>query len=343
MKSQAPSLNDWKKLYEATAAFKALEAWNWMSDADLFGVRNPQNGEIGYCCVMGQLGEVFGMAVYQGSEGLDGYLRMQSGELAPDDLHVGYIQKCLLASFEDRASLEKEDLQTIKKLGLKFRGRNAWPQFRSYLPGYVPWFLTKDEARFLTIVMEQAIDVALRFKEDRDILEAPTEDSVMVRSLESRDREKHWQDEWVKLPSEREADADIESPDEFRLRRIQKNVTEKRGIWEIGYFVLPAPVDEGERPYFPYATVVADASSGMLIQTWLASPEQFYAEFPKGLLSLVEETGVLPQGILVDEYNTFRMIEPIASKLGLDLEVIDELETIEEFKEGLYSYLVEGG
>ena len=58
----------------------------------------------------------------------------------------------------------------IKKLGLKFRGRKQWPVFRSYMPGYFPWFLTKEDALFLTTAIEQSIDVALRFKKDKDLL-----------------------------------------------------------------------------------------------------------------------------------------------------------------------------
>lgn len=338
MKSRTPSLNDWKALYAAAAVFKELKPWNWMSDADLFGVQNPEDGEIGYCCIMGQLGEVFGMAVYRGSEGLDGYLRMQAEAFGPDDPDLEYIQKCLLVSFEDRGALEELDLKTIKRLGLKFRGRNAWPQFRSYLPGYVPWFLTKEETRFLTMVMEQVVDVALRFKKDRRLLTAPAGDLVMVRCLESR--QKQWHDTWLRPPSERRAHVDDAGPpDELLLRRIKRKVAEKRGVWEVGYFVLPAPVDEGEKPYFPFAAAVADASTGVILDTWLASPEQFLAEFPKGLLSFVQEAAVLPQCVLVSEPEVFRMMEPIALHLDFGLELVDKLETVEDFKEELCTHM----
>ncbi len=58
----------------------------------------------------------------------------------------------------------------IKKLGLKFRGRDAWPVFRSHVPGYYPWHLNQDEARFLRIALERGRRVAWTVREDETLL-----------------------------------------------------------------------------------------------------------------------------------------------------------------------------
>lgn len=47
-----------------------------MRDSDIFGVQNPLDKEIGYCCILGATGEVFGLVVYLGSQGLLGYLNL---------------------------------------------------------------------------------------------------------------------------------------------------------------------------------------------------------------------------------------------------------------------------
>jgi len=82
-----------------TREVKKLEVGIGLWDSDIFGVQNPANDEIGYCCIMGRMGEHFTLAVYLGTEGLDGYLKIQSGEILPDDLDVLHLQKCLMASF----------------------------------------------------------------------------------------------------------------------------------------------------------------------------------------------------------------------------------------------------
>jgi len=48
-----PTIIEWKNLFAAGKRFKQHEYWKYMWDADVFGVKNPETGKIGYCCVMG--------------------------------------------------------------------------------------------------------------------------------------------------------------------------------------------------------------------------------------------------------------------------------------------------
>lgn len=337
MSNLAPSLKDWQRLYESGKDFKQLKPWTYMSETDLFGVQNPQSGEIGYCCIMGELGEVFALAVYLGSDGLEGYLKLQSGEVGVGDPDAMHIQKCLMASFEDRRFLAKEDLQTIKKLGLKFRGRNEWPQFRSYLPGYVPWFLTKDEAMFLTIALHQTKDMALRLKKDRTLLTPKKEGLVMVRVPESRDAEGGWKDVWMTPPPPEKVDRAVEFTDEIRLQRLKKEISSRRGIWEIDTFYFPSAVKEGARPFFPRTLVVLDYSSGMALHNWLASPWEPLSRFQENLLDFIHKVGILPERILVSKDDNLNMLKPIASVLNIHLDMVELLDRVEEFRQGIYA------
>jgi hypothetical protein len=165
-----PSLDEWQALYEAATAFKKARCWEWMYDDDLFGVMDPETGEIAYCCIMGQLGEQYALGAYLGSEGLQSILDMMEG---PDKFSTDlfFIQKCIMASFENREDLEKEDRAMIKELGLKFRGKKQWPQFRSYEPGLYPWFIDAWECRFLTLALQQALEVSLRCRSSKAIID----------------------------------------------------------------------------------------------------------------------------------------------------------------------------
>ena len=342
MKGSPPSMQEWKDLYDVALKFKELESWNWMLDSDVFGVQNPVNGEIGYCCIMGRLGEMFALAVYLGTDGLEGYLKIQSGEILPDDIDALHLQKCLMASFEDRQFLQKPDLQVIKELGLKFRGRNSWPLFRSYRPGYRPWYLTKEEAKYLTLALQQAIEVSLRFKKDKDLLTPPKENHYLVRVPKKEGESLRWRDKWLEpLPLEK-VEVVAEPIDEVHLQRIKKITSRQQGIWEVDFFYSPSAVKEEERPYFPYLFLWVDHHSGLILKPDVVKPSEYRLQFPRQFLDLIESVNFLPDEILVRKEEAFQLLEPITSRLSIKLKLVKRLKGIEQAQEAMFEYFTPG-
>jgi hypothetical protein len=339
----APTMSDWKALYQAAVEFKEIEAWTWMYDSDVFGVQDPVSGEIGYCCIMGALGEMFALALYLGSEGLESYMRIASEP--PVDPSEAFeelmMQKCLMASFGSRDGLTKEDRQVIKRLGLKFRGRNAWPLFRSYRPAYHPWYLTADEARFLTLALQQAREVCPRFREDPALFDPPQEELWFVRVPEETEKGLFWRDAWLEpdlLDEEELPDVPI---DELRLARLKKAAQFMDAVWEMDFFLSPSAVQEkrGERPYYPYMTMTVDHRSGFIFGTDLASPETYLEEFPGRFLAMAERLKRLPTELWVIREEAYDLLEPITSRLGVELYLVDELESLEEARTALGRFM----
>jgi hypothetical protein len=310
-----------------------------MSDADLFGVQDPSTGEIGYCCIMGELGQVYALALYPGDEALQGYLRLQSGDFDEEDSDALHFQTCLMASFEDRKNITKADYDIIKKLGLKFRGRASWPMFRCFLPGYLPWYLTQKEAKFLTLALQQALDVSQRAKEDEHLL-WPDEDEgrILVRAPGKGDT---WEDSYRDIPFLEETEPVMGPVDEIRLRRIKKSATRIHHTWEIDSFYFPNPVDEGERPYFPKALIIVDQGTEMALHHFLGPPEAYHEDFRYELLMLFENTQKIPDRILVDKAENRMIFEPIAAGLGIRLDSVDWLPVAKEFKAGMFEFFLE--
>src|SRR5665648_220396 len=116
---QSPSLEEWKALYEAAHEFKELAPWNWMHDTDIFGVKDPVSGEIGYCCIMGAEGKFYALGLYLGSKGLCGLSDILSGDTSEFNDEAMFIQNCLMASFENRKNLQKQDLQPVSYTHLR--------------------------------------------------------------------------------------------------------------------------------------------------------------------------------------------------------------------------------
>jgi hypothetical protein len=76
-----PGIREWRRLYESAVRIKEISPWEWMTETDVFGVRSPESGELGFVSVMGLLGEHYAVSLYLGSEGIHGFLDLQ--EMGP--------------------------------------------------------------------------------------------------------------------------------------------------------------------------------------------------------------------------------------------------------------------
>ena len=283
MEEIKPSIEDWKALYDSAIEFKKLACWNWMYDSDIFAIQNPFNDEIGYCCVMGNLGEFFGIAVYKGIDGLKTYLRVRDGDLQPGDPETIIAQKCLMASYEDREILTDKDRKIIKELGLKFRGHNEWPLFRTYNPGYFPWYLNKEQVQYLTLVIQQAMDIASRFKEDKEILGPQEGNKIPTWIPKKSDSEWVWENKMMDVEVPKGVEFIYAELDEDFVKQIKSAIKGRINPWEIDFTISPATISEkiGDRPFYPYMISIADAKSGAILHTGLSELVGSYRRFSK--------------------------------------------------------------
>ena len=331
MGNAIPTIQDWKNLFDAALKFKKIAPWQWMWDSDIFGVQNPANGEIGYCCIMGAAKEIYALAVYQGSEGLESYLRLNTKYHSESLFDLYTLQKCVMLSFEDRANLTNEDLQIIKSLGLQFRGHNEWPLFRSFRPGFFPWFIAKEEAEFLTVAIHQAIEVALQFEKNPNLLSSIDEDYYLVRVPHIENDAIVWKNELLKTQPYKEFEIKTKPVDEKLLERINKLHILQKDTWEIDYFFYPSAVKEkNERPFYPYIILWVDHRSGYILHHHLANDKQELAKIPELFLHFIEYFNSIPKTIITKHEMTYQLLEPVAKSLNINLIKKEKLKGIEE-------------
>ena len=329
MEKSKPTLDEWKALYDAAVEFRNIKPWEWVKETDIFGVQNPQAGEIGYCSIMGEMGEMLAMAVYHGTEGLEGYLKILNNQVKPEDPDSLHIQDCLIVMFENKRFVEKEDIQLINRLGYKFKGHNAWPVFRSYKPGYFPWFLSRDEVLSMTDALNQAKDVCLRLKENNKMLHAPQKNQYLIRLSETKDGNIIWKDEWREPAPVEVKEYSHEPVDEIRIQRIKNSVKQVPAIWEVDFFFAPTPIREGGRPFFPQAIMIADHDTGFIHNVHLAQSDTYQKEFIEKFLSCMEETAIIPLEILLRKEDAANLFEPYMSKLSIKLSKTKKLQNID--------------
>jgi len=340
MNEKSPTIEEWRSLYQVAIEFKKLKPWEWMYDDDIFGVINPETGEICYCCIMGNLGGYFGIGAYLGSEGLNGILKLLSGEVDPEDPDNKYIQKCLMASFEDRDILLKEDRNVIKELGLKFRGRNEWPLFRNHTPGFFPWFINDKECRFLTHILGQAIHVSLMCRDDgKEILYHKDPLTFLTRVPELKNGEIEWHDEYIQVEPFTLKYPSFYMNDEVRIKRLQLLGKRKSSPWEIDTFFSPGPVKDDYRPYYPKIFMIIEQARGIILSCDMVKDikKEGY-KFIENFVNTIECLKMFPSRIYVKREETYYLLEDICKQLGINMEMTDELIRLQSARNDMTNF-----
>ncbi len=230
-------------------------------------------------------------------------------------------------------------LSIIKELGLKLRGRNAYPLFRRLNPGYYPWFITQEEAIFLIIILQQAVDVCLRFKDDKTLLILPAKGQYLIRVPHIREDELLWEDKWMEPDPLKSNDFAPVEMDELRMQRIKSSVVQGQAIWEFDYFYADMPVKGEGRPYFPKTLLIVDNATGFILHAHVSTPSRYQREFTDSFISFVEKTGVLPKEILVAKDEAMKILKPVTSRLKIKLTKVKRCKESEKAQKSFSRFI----
>jgi len=338
MMEKPPGIEEWKNLFKAVIKVRDIAPWKWMYEDNLFAVQNPETDEMGFVSVMGAIGEHYAIAVYLGERGLYGFWNLQesASDILSNQMFIEIPQ--LQASFEDRDFLQPKDRELIKQLGLNFRGRQSWPIFRSYRPGFFPWFLESDEARFLQYVLEQTVDVSLRFKKDDSLLNLGDDEHYFARIPIKKDDKLFWQDSTLKiLPPEPYR---IEfSINKHAIDALKGTVTSKVTL-EIDLFMSKNPVKEKDiRPFYPYILLMVEAHSGMVVGVQLLPPlptlEEMWKTVPEKVAEWLAENQLLPKKILVNSELMYKLLSYLHDEFDISLKQSEVLPNLDEARASL--------
>ena len=237
----------------------------------------------------------------------------------------------------DREELEPEERKTIRDLGLRYRGRGRWPMFRSARPGYWLWFLNADEARFLTLALDNVRDAAERMaRGELDLYDGQSQGLVLARVPEGSG----WKDEWRRLAPPVPPKLDY-STDGERLRQIRESTPAGTASWEVTVSYVPALLrhGRGDRPYMPTLVMVVDHDSELVLACRVLGETPSVAERQGPVLELLTDQGSLPEMLVCDRNGVAELMAPIASALGIALYVGPTL-VLDALKEELLSTIL---
>lgn len=342
-KPKLASAEECRPLYELLGRVRDLAPWEWMREDEIFGVKDPDTGELSFVSIMGQAGEHYAVAVYQGMRGFYGFMNLLAA--GPEMGLEGVLQTPQLqASLEDREMIEPRDRDQIKALGLKYRGRQAWPLFRGYRPGYLPWYLEPGEARTLRYALEQVLEVAPRVRENPDILMPENDDDNYLVRVPERDGERlAWRDTMMTFGPPRPLDLTVQMDQE--LLDMVKGLPKSRARLEADFFAIPSGVGaKGERPQLPYILILVDATEKIVLNVKVlrAEPslEAMWGRLGVEALSMIGAAGFIPREIHVRHELLHDILTMLGSVIGFKVKQSHNMLLLDQAAEGLMDFMM---
>ena len=340
-----------ERMYELAFQFKGVKLWQQLYDDEVFAVRLT-DGEIGYCSVMGRMGDHFALGLYVGDEGYQSYrLLLDADQESIDDVAMGILltsQSCLQCSFENKDMLSDEEWEEVRQYAQAhekpIRGRNAYPQFTKYRPGRFPWHFDSavDEQRIC-----DALSAAIALKK---ILRQYSKEELGLYSLRESSEKipmlayegNRWVVKYTKLPSSAIAYPEPLFTNEVMTARLrQKKKTE---IWECGTMrLLTAIQEEGHEekaPYYPLALVYVELGTE-LVQQPIVTDGEDAAEMMNDFAAQLLDRERLPKTIYCGDDRCFALLKDLCEKTGIQRERTDELEALDEVMQSLLEHMAE--
>lgn len=335
-------------LYDRADELLKIAPWEWMDEDSLIAFRHPALTEMAYLSVMGAIGEHRSVSVYLGDEALHRFNLIQETaygeiELNSDDLMALILEsRQLQVSFNGRGDLVKNDLEQIKSLGRKYRGK-AWPQFRSMHPGRAAGPLSEVEIEVLTAAIAQILDVAPRL----DVGSVEAERSNPQRQILGRELgpDHQWRDFWHDFDKRVYG---FPTPD--CEAKLAKEVSQQGAELDlqVAFKLIPAPVGPrvGEQTY-PYVLLAVDSASGQvvgakLLSTESSSYEELIAGVPNELLHMLKGAGVRPACLRIQSLRTVSLLVNLSKRLNVPISRERELPELTEAVESLQQVMMGG-
>ena len=327
-----------EKMYELAFQYKSTKLWQQLYDDELFAVQ-LDDGEIGYCSIMGALGDHIALGLYVGESGYQSYrFLLDQPRQMDDDILMGSLltsQDCLQCSFENEDMLSDEELEEVHAYanahGKPLRGKNAFPQFTKFRPGRYPWHFdnSTDEQRICTALSAAiALKKMLRGHQKYELGLESVRDGVSKIPLLMQ-QEARWIIKFTALPNTEINYPLTEWKDEMTIARVRK--LKKRGTLQCGVMRLPSAVqdeeEQDEAPYFPLVLVCLNPASGVLLKPILSKTgdgQEMAADFAKMLLS----AKVVPERIEIRDELTKAILLDFCEKAGIQAAIREDMDEL---------------
>lgn len=320
-------------LYDIAFRYKKAGIWKKLWDSEVFAIK-LKNGEIGYISIMGKNGEYNALGLYIGEAGFGSYrgLANLGGPTGSPfrDHELILQQNCLQAALEIKEDLMPEEVEEVKayakKNDIKLSGKNAYPQFIKYEPGYHPWKVqTKEDIDSLYEAMLAACLLA-------DILKTVSPEAMGIISINPYTQtvplfEINGQElieaGFTSLPGDLEEHYDYAVADnQIALASVKK--LPRKGIWETELICMMDPVQNSpeETPYYPFLLLVVESKSFYMLPVPIVEhAEKNPQKVLQAYANAWKSQGCYPKEVRCRDERTYALLKDFSEKTDVKISI----------------------
>ena len=335
-----PSFSTLETLYELAYQLYALIPWHILDEGELVLVRNPANGEMCYCSVMGSLGEVLALHAYLGDESYRLFRNLADSEDNVEEFLESNRRVAL--EFVSSRDLDAQDKKLLTALGHPLRKAQACPIFRSGRPGFHAWFVTEEEALLLIECTRAMLLICSEVSTKQGVDYWAEEDFFpLVTHLAEEGTKSKFHVELIEAPLPEEPAPVPVSLSEEQLTLLRHKDYPVGGVLELDYIVDPMPIGTRyERKSFTRIALAVDGKTGMVLQPEIASPGASPGQaLVEVILKAIKSTRAIPSEVRVQNKRFKANLEPLASVCGFPVKVVRSLPALSAARAALLDHL----
>ena len=338
-----------ERLWDKAFQYKKEKMWEFFNETDIFAIDLP-SGDIGYCCIMGQLGEHISLALYRGEEGLRTYRSIMDNPDVEDHerMIIAMGQICLQCSFENREDTNEMQLPELQayasKKGIQLKGKNAYPNLQRYSFLRVPWPVTDEESRDLEEALDAALYLASILKKDKYSIRKMEEIGFMGEDVLTESQipylqrsDEGWNISTICLPERDYSSLYYEPklPSPYKMQELKEKRAMEQDDLEASFRILPAWVEEGtpEDPahYFPLSIFAINRSNDLLLPPVMmqGTNDEAFDTLLSSFCDMLLQMGK-PQTIYVDSLRLAVFLEDFCDEVGIEIETEEYLDRLDE-------------
>lgn len=327
------------ELLEASFRYRSDKLWKKLKDSDIFAVK-LFDGQLGYCSVMGELGECIALALYIGNDGWRCLNNIMNADYNAVPFAVLISQSCLQLELTNKCNIPDDIAESVKEYAkehnINLKGKNTYPNFPKFQSYYAPWVITEQkDFQYILEAVRAAAEVSDKLKNSRKINLGFDLGDSRIPLLTPTDSGYKWT--IITAPEVQ--------PEEFPAPEMRNDVLagrirklKKHGTWEYRHFITSDPVPDEKRKLFIYPSLVITTIPEKR-KSWIINNHGFFPDEAENIVfkfgSKLLEYGSCPETILTHGERSVALLSDFCKKCGIKLMETDSFEMIDDILNGI--------